>query len=135
MGVTYIEGEVRGPAGKAESVRFLVDSGARYSLLPKAVWQAVGLTPKRRQSFAMADGTMVERSVSEAYFVLPQGESHTPVILGEDGDLIANAGGAAQSLPCLWETRPNRSLAVVWRRSLPELRSFELVELVMDLEE
>jgi clan AA aspartic protease len=86
MGVTYIEGEVRGPLGKVESVRFLVDSGATYSLLPKAVWQAVGLTPKRRQSFVLADGTTVERSVSEAFLVLPQGESHTPVILGEEGD-------------------------------------------------
>jgi predicted aspartyl protease len=50
------------------------------------VWQAVGLTPKRRQSFALADGTTIERSVSEAFLVLPRGESHTPVILGEEGD-------------------------------------------------
>jgi clan AA aspartic protease len=85
MGVTYIEGEVRGPSG-AEHVRFLVDSGATYSLVPKPVWQAIGLTPKRQQSFALADGTTVERSVPEAFFVFPQGESHSPVILGEEGD-------------------------------------------------
>jgi clan AA aspartic protease len=86
MGVTYIEGQVRGPSERAENVRFLVDSGATYSLLPKEVWQSLGLTPKRRQAFVLADGTTVERSVSEAFFVLPQGESHTPVILGEEGD-------------------------------------------------
>jgi predicted aspartyl protease len=67
-------------------VRFLVDSGATYSLLPKAAWQALGLTPKRKLSFVLADGTTVERSVSEAFLVLPQGEGHTPVILGEEGD-------------------------------------------------
>ena len=29
---------------------------------------------------------MVERAVSETYVILPQGEAHTPVILGEEGD-------------------------------------------------
>lgn len=34
MGLTCIEGEVFGPAGRAAQVRFLVDSGATYTLLP-----------------------------------------------------------------------------------------------------
>lgn len=67
-------------------VRFLVDSGATYSLLPHDVWQAIGIEPRRQMSFTLADGTAVERSVSECYIMLPQGEAHTPVILGEDGD-------------------------------------------------
>ena len=37
-------------------------------------------------SFTLADGTAMERSVSEAYLILEQGECHTPVILGEKGD-------------------------------------------------
>jgi predicted aspartyl protease len=37
-------------------------------------------------SFTLADGTMVERKVSECHITLPQGEGHTPVILGERGD-------------------------------------------------
>jgi clan AA aspartic protease len=86
MGVTYVEGRVKGPTGKQESVRFLIDSGATYSLLPKAVWEAIELEPKRRVSFTLADGTTVERSVSEAFVMLPQGEAHSPVILGEEGD-------------------------------------------------
>lgn len=86
MGVTYVEGRVRGPRGKEADVKFLVDSGATYSLLPKKVWQLLGLKPQRRMEFTLADGTMLERSVSEAYLVLPQGEAHTPVILGEDRD-------------------------------------------------
>ena len=86
MGVTYVEGQVKGPSGKQENVRFLVDSGATYSLLPKAVWEAIGLEPKRKLSFTLADGTTVERAVSEAFIIFPQGEAHTPVILGEEGD-------------------------------------------------
>jgi len=86
MGVTYIEGIVTGPTGKKEAVRFLVDSGAKYSLLPKAAWQSIGLQPKRQLSFVLADGTTIERSVSEAHIALPQGEAHSPVVLGEEGD-------------------------------------------------
>jgi len=86
MGITYVEGKVRGPAGKEESVRFLVDSGATYSLLPERVWQAIGLKPVREHSFTLADGSMTTRKVSECYIILPAGEAHTPVILGEPDD-------------------------------------------------
>ncbi|MBM4352054.1 MAG: aspartyl protease, partial [Deltaproteobacteria bacterium] len=34
----------------------------------------------------LADGTTVERQVSECHLSLPQGEGHTPVILGQPGD-------------------------------------------------
>ena len=86
MGITYVEGQVKGPSGKQKNVKFLVDSGATYSLLPKVAWEAIELKPKRKLSFTLADGTSVERSVSEAFVVFPQGEAHTPVILGEEGD-------------------------------------------------
>ena len=86
MGITYIEGTVRGPGGKEAAVEFLVDSGAVYSLLPKVVWEAIELEPKRELRFRLADGTEVRRQVSECLVILPQGESHTPVVLGEAGD-------------------------------------------------
>ena len=86
MGITYIEGQVKGPRGKQADVRFLVDSGATYSLLPRAAWTAIGLKPKRRMTFTLADGTTVDRAISEAYVKLAQGEAHTPVILGEKLD-------------------------------------------------
>lgn len=86
MGVTYIEGVVANSSGKEAKVRFLVDSGATYTLLPHKVWKALGLSPKRSVTFTLADGTTIERNVSECYIKLPQGEGHTPVILGESGD-------------------------------------------------
>ena len=86
MGITYIEGKVRGPTGKEKEVRFLVDSGATYSLLPLEVWQQIGLSPKREYTFTLADGSTTTRKVSECYIMLPQGEGHAPAILGEAGD-------------------------------------------------
>lgn len=86
MGITYVEGTVSGPTGKQESVEFLVDSGAKYTLLPEPIWKAIGVSPKRRMTFTLADGTHIERDVSEVHIAIPQGEGHTPVILGEPGD-------------------------------------------------
>jgi len=86
VGLTYVEGLVAGPTGLSRAVRFMVDSGAKYSLLPPADWRAIELTPKRRMTFALADGTLIDRDVSECHITLPQGEGHTPVILGEPGD-------------------------------------------------
>ena len=86
MGVTYIEGLLTGPTGKQATVRFLVDSGATYTLVPAEAAQLLELQPKRTVTFSLADGTTIERRVSECHLALPQGEGHTPVILGEPGD-------------------------------------------------
>ena len=86
MGLAYVDGVVSGPAGGTLAVRFLVDSGAKYSLLPFDDWRALGLTAERRLTFVLADGSAIERDVSECYVILPQGRGHTPVILGEPGD-------------------------------------------------
>ena len=86
MGVTYVEGTVTGPTGKQSTVHFLVDSGATYSLVPHDVAQMIELTPKRRVTFPLADGTTVDRAVSECHLRIPEGDGHTPVILGEPGD-------------------------------------------------
>lgn len=86
MGLTFVEGTVSGANGATAKVRFLVDSGATYSLLPHDVWNALGLAPKRTLDFTLADGTRVSRAVSECHLSLPEGDGHTPVILGEPGD-------------------------------------------------
>ena len=86
MGMTYIEGTVRGSDGEEEPVKLLVDSGAMYTLLPKSTWENIGLTQKRVETFVMVDGTEIRRGISECHLTLPQGAAHTPVILGEEGD-------------------------------------------------
>lgn len=81
-----MEGRATGPGGQWADVRFLVDSGASYSLLPNEVWRRLALASKRSLRLVLADGTGIERPVSECHLSLPQGEGHTPVILGEPGD-------------------------------------------------
>lgn len=86
MGLTYIEGTVIGPTGKHAELKFLVDSGAMYTLVPYNVWREIELVPADSVTCTLADGTEVERKVSECRITLPQGERHTPVTLGEKDD-------------------------------------------------
>jgi clan AA aspartic protease len=86
MGLTYIEGKVAGKNDVSEMVNFLVDSGANYTLLSKEVWEKLELKPKKTVSFTLADGTKIERAVSECRIEILGEDFHTPVILGEEGD-------------------------------------------------
>lgn len=86
MGLVYIDGVVK-HGGKSARVRFLVDSGATYTVLTKSVWEFLGLEPKDEMEFVLADGTVIRRQISEALLELPGfGERHTPVVLGESED-------------------------------------------------
>ena len=86
MGLVYVEGTVTGPTGQQAPVNFLVDSGAKYTLLPWKIWRAIGLKPMDTVKCFLADGTEVERKVSECRIALAQGERSTPVLLGEKED-------------------------------------------------
>lgn len=86
MGLVFVEGTVTGPTGKQATLKFLVDSGATYTLVPRKVWRAIGLKPVDSIKLSLADGTMVARKVSECRIAIPQGERSTPVLLGEKND-------------------------------------------------
>lgn len=90
MGIVYADLDVIGPVGKA-TTRFLVDSGAVYSVLPETVWRAIGLAPTRALDFVLADGTSIARRVSDCRFVFQDVEAPSPVVLGE-GDDVALLG-------------------------------------------
>jgi predicted aspartyl protease len=64
MGLVYVEGIVRSEDGRSERVRFLVDSGAFYTVLKREVWKRLGLREISRVSLVLADGTTIERGVS-----------------------------------------------------------------------
>ena len=79
--------DVTGPHGDRLTVRFLVDSGAFYSVLPEPAWQAVKLVPTRDLEFVLADGTSIPRQVSDCRFIYEGIEAPSPVILGVGDDV------------------------------------------------
>jgi predicted aspartyl protease len=88
MGLTYVDGRVRAPGRRQRPrrVRFLVDSGAVYSVLRERDWRALHLEPERELEFVLADGTALTRSVSECVFELEGRRATSPVVLGETED-------------------------------------------------
>src|SRR5207237_899811 len=76
--------------GRAIRARFLVDTGAVYSVLPKRVWHALGLGTERTAEFSLADGSSIGRGVSECRFTLAGMTATSPVVLGEadEGPLL-----------------------------------------------
>lgn len=89
MGMTYVQGKVSRPdgRGRAVNVRFCVDSGALYSVLPEHVWRALKLAPRRNAEFALADGTVIRRGVSQCTFEISGELATSPVVLGEPVDV------------------------------------------------
>ena len=86
MGMVFVEAEVAREGGVALPVRFLVDSGAVYSVLPTEIWTALALAPTREMEFVLADGTPVVRRVSHCMFTYAGTRAPSPVVLGEPGD-------------------------------------------------
>jgi predicted aspartyl protease len=98
MGFVHVPIELRTVDGKTRKVRMLVDSGAAWSCLPERDWRALGLESERRCQFDLADGTVIERGVSECRFRYGDVEATSPVILGEKKDMALLGAVTLESL-------------------------------------
>jgi len=88
MGLTHIRARLANPARprKTISVRFLVDSGALYSVVPAAVLARLGIRAHSSRTFMLADGTEITRRVGDATFQINDHRGASPVIFGEEDD-------------------------------------------------
>src|SRR5258708_1609184 len=73
-------------ARRKTAVRFLIDSGAVFSLVPSPTLKKLGIRPHRKVYFSLADGTTITRRVGDAYFEFQGEGGAAPVIFGEKGD-------------------------------------------------
>jgi clan AA aspartic protease len=90
MGITHIEATIANPARPKRSVRLslLVDSGAFYSVVPAPVLRKLGVKPRSRRTFTLADGSRITRRMGEALFRFDNHEGTSPVIFGQKDDSI-----------------------------------------------
>src|SRR5258706_15241833 len=88
MGLTYVWVKIANPIrpAKAARIKMLLDSGAAYSVVSAAVLHKLGIKPRTKKSFLLADGTDVERRMNEATFEFQNERATSPVIFGEAGD-------------------------------------------------
>lgn len=88
MGMTHVEIDVASVARPdvVETVDFLVDSGATYSVLPSDVLDRLGIEPLTEQTFRLAGGRRVARRKGGAIFKFRERIGVADVIFGEPGD-------------------------------------------------
>ena len=84
MGTFYTPIEIAGTGGERfETVDALVDTGATYSAMPASLLRSLGVTPFRRQSFRLADGSRIYRDMGEMS-VRINGEVQTTFVIFSD---------------------------------------------------
>src|SRR2546422_3982314 len=79
MGLTYVRASVINPADpkKKLRLRFLVDSGAVYSVVPESHLRKLGITPRGSKTFTLADGTEISRKYGHAVFAVEEDRKST----------------------------------------------------------
>jgi clan AA aspartic protease len=90
MGITVVILKVRNPKDERRLIeeKFLVDSGASFSVVPGPLLDKIGIKPRREQEFTLADGTTIKRKVSEAVFEYRGNRATSPVVIGKKNDSL-----------------------------------------------
>jgi predicted aspartyl protease len=87
VGFTYARvGISRGLEGPWKPVRLLVDTGAAYTMLPRRVLTALGVRPRWRKTFRLADGRTMEREMGVLHVRYRRSVAPTLVVFGEPKD-------------------------------------------------
>ncbi len=63
----------------------IVDTGATYTSLPRSVLQRLGVTPRGRRKFLLADGRPIERELATVTVRLEGEIQQTLCIVGDEG--------------------------------------------------
>src|SRR5260370_17936174 len=89
MGLTHLTVEVangRRPAGSGP-VKFLSDSGAIYSVVPRAVLERLGIPQLIEKDFRLASDQTIRRWIGAAVFRYQDRAGGATVVFGEENDM------------------------------------------------
>ena len=90
MGTFEVSLEVAGISrDRFETVDALVDTGATYTVLPRALLETLGVVAHTRARFVLADGNEVERELGRAWIRLGALEEYSLVVFGDQALLGA----------------------------------------------
>ena len=87
MGATYVDATVRNPADPQRSWtgKFLVDIGAFDSLVPRAHLEAIGLKPRGRREYMLADGKPIAFDITIAEIEFEREIVGGTIVYGDEG--------------------------------------------------
>jgi clan AA aspartic protease len=123
MALTHISVRIANPARpkRLAHVKFLVDSGAIYSVVPARTLDRLGVKPHSRRTFVLADSSEVTRRMGDAAFRLNGRQGASPVMFGEKGDSVLLGAVTLESLGVLLDPlrRELRPLPMVLAPRIP----------------
>lgn len=87
MGATFVDVTIRNPADPERSWtgKFLVDTGAIDSLVSKARLEALGLTPRGRREYVLADGKPIAMDITIAELEFEGEVVGGTIVYGDEG--------------------------------------------------
>ena len=87
MGATYVDVTIRNPAEpkRTWTGAFLVDTGAFGSLVPRERLEAIGLKPKSRREYTLANGTKISLEITTADLEFEGELVGGTLVYGEEG--------------------------------------------------
>ena len=93
MAVTFLNVGIANPQTpeRQKKLRFLVDSGAVYSVVPAETLKDLGIKPTDKQQFSLANGEVIEREVGNALFKYKNKLRSSPVVFGDKGVFLLGA--------------------------------------------
>ena len=107
MGATYVDVTIRNPADPQRSWtdKFLVDTGAFDSLVPRPRLQEIGLEPRGRRKYTLADGQSVVLDITIAEIEFEGEVVGGTIVYGEEGSepllgVTALESGGFEVDPC-----------------------------------
>ena len=88
MGLTYLKIKVANVSKPSVSkeMKFLIDSGAIFSVVPKRILAKLKIKSKAKQEFTLANGEIITREKGVALFKYKEHIGGADVIFGEEGD-------------------------------------------------
>lgn len=93
MALTFITIKISNPSDskKIFSRKFLVDSGAIYSVVDEEVLKKLEIPSTRKMEFTLANGQSIKKDVGEATFEFKGQKVTSPVIFGDKGVFLLGA--------------------------------------------
>lgn len=86
MGMMYVNAVICNPADPERKWegKFLVDTGAIDTLVPRACIEAIGLEPETQRTYELADGTQARMDIGGARIEFMGERTYSDVIFGSD---------------------------------------------------
>lgn len=93
MSLTYLTIKVANlnDLKKSFKRKFLIDSGAIYSVIERETLEKLGINPHSKRKFILANGDEIEKELGDAFFIFQKQKSSAPVVFGDKGIFLLGA--------------------------------------------